>query len=91
MGRRKEPPKLVIRIATASESKLANRELMWAAWIEECVAMQEAVIEGYLTLMPSLNDKKLAATRASGPAKGDTHGCQTENHAPGRRAVKDKN
>lgn len=33
---------------------IAKRELMWEAWIDECVMWDEACIEGALNVFPSL-------------------------------------
>ncbi len=57
LGKRKEPSKLVIRGATHDEHIMAEREIRWAGWIDECVSMHEAFIEGLLMLMPSQEGK----------------------------------
>jgi hypothetical protein len=54
---RKPKPKLIINIRAApNEDVIAERRQMFDGWIDECVGIQEAFIEGLLTLMPSLSD-----------------------------------
>ncbi len=55
---KRQPAKITIRAASPAEHLRNTQAIMFSDWIEECVAMQEAFIEGLLAMLPSAEDKR---------------------------------